>query len=113
MMHKRSTALERSMKYSLEGLNRFHGDNLTFNSDVDQDPLKLQIIFGQKLNSNRISKRPAESLIRLYVCAGWYEGWVVSHTLFLEIHVVAYLLYGDALSGDKMSCIKILKLLVV
>ena len=37
MLHKRSTALERSVKKILEGLNRFHGANLTFNSDVDQD----------------------------------------------------------------------------
>ena len=36
-IHKRSTALERSVKYSLEGLNRFNGANLTLNSDVDQD----------------------------------------------------------------------------
>ena len=36
-IHKRSTALERSVKYFLEGLNRFNGANLTLNSDVDQD----------------------------------------------------------------------------
>ena len=38
MIHRRSTALERSMQYILlEGLNRFHGTNLTLNSDVAQD----------------------------------------------------------------------------
>ena len=38
MIHKRSTALERSIKdILLEGLNRFHGANLTLNLDVDQD----------------------------------------------------------------------------
>ena len=36
-IHKRSTALERSVKYLLEGLNRFHGANLTLSLDVDQD----------------------------------------------------------------------------
>ena len=36
-IHKRSTALERSVKYLLKGLDRFHGANLTLNSDVDQD----------------------------------------------------------------------------
>ena len=38
MIHKRSTALERSLKnILLEGLNWFHGVNLTISSDVDQD----------------------------------------------------------------------------
>ena len=38
MMHKRSTALEQSVKnILLEGLNRVHGTNLTLSSDVDQD----------------------------------------------------------------------------
>ena len=38
MIHKRSTALEQSVKnILLEGLNRCHGANLTFSSDVDQD----------------------------------------------------------------------------
>ena len=32
MIHKRSSALERSV----EGLNWFHGANLTLSSDVDQ-----------------------------------------------------------------------------
>ena len=37
-IHKRSTALEHSVKILLlEGFNRFHGANLTLNSDVDQD----------------------------------------------------------------------------
>ena len=35
-IHKRSTALERSVKYFTGSLNRFHGANLTLNSDVDQ-----------------------------------------------------------------------------
>ena len=35
--HKRSTGLERSVKYFTGSLNRFHGANLTLNSDVDQD----------------------------------------------------------------------------
>ena len=38
MIHKRSTALERSLNIFLEGFNRFHGANLTLNLDVDQDP---------------------------------------------------------------------------
>ena len=38
MIHKRTTALERSVKILLlEGLNRLNGANLTLNSDVDQD----------------------------------------------------------------------------
>ena len=41
MIHKRSTVLERTFKVSknilLEGLNRFHGANLTLSSDMDQD----------------------------------------------------------------------------
>ena len=38
MIHKRTTALERSVKILLlEGLNRFNGADLTLNSDVDQD----------------------------------------------------------------------------
>ena len=37
-IHKRSTALEASVKILLlQGLNRFHGANLTLDSDVDQD----------------------------------------------------------------------------
>ena len=36
-VHKRRAASERSVKYLLEGLNRFNGANLTLNSDVDQD----------------------------------------------------------------------------
>ena len=36
--HKRSTALERSVKiFLLEGLNLFHGANSNLSSDVDQD----------------------------------------------------------------------------
>ena len=38
MIHKRSTALERSVKnILLEGLNQFHDTNRTISSDVDQD----------------------------------------------------------------------------
>ena len=38
IIHKSNTALERSVKnILLEGLNRFHGANLTLSSDVDQD----------------------------------------------------------------------------
>ena len=37
MIHKRSTALERSVNFLLEGLNRFNSANLTLYSDVDQD----------------------------------------------------------------------------
>ena len=38
MIHKRSTALERSVKnIQLEGLNRFHGANPILSLDVDQD----------------------------------------------------------------------------
>ena len=38
MIHKRSTALERSEKnILLEGLNQFHGANHALYSDVDQD----------------------------------------------------------------------------
>ena len=36
-IHKRSTALERSVRKLLKGLNKFHGTNLTLNYDVDQD----------------------------------------------------------------------------
>ena len=35
MIHRRSTALERSVQILLEGLNQFHGANLTLNSYVD------------------------------------------------------------------------------
>ena len=37
MILKRSTALERSVKKILEGLNWFHGGNLTLSLDVDQN----------------------------------------------------------------------------
>ena len=37
MIHKRSTTLEQSLNNLQEGLNLFHGANLTLNSDVDQD----------------------------------------------------------------------------
>ena len=38
MIHKRNTALERSVKnILLEGLNRFHNANLTLSLDVDRD----------------------------------------------------------------------------
>ena len=37
MIHKRSTALERSVRKLLEGLNMFDGTHLTLISDVDQD----------------------------------------------------------------------------
>ena len=38
MLHERSTVLEWSVIiFLLEGLHRFHGANLTLNSDVDQD----------------------------------------------------------------------------
>ena len=36
MIHKRSTALERSVNKILEGLNRFNGANLTLSSDMVQ-----------------------------------------------------------------------------
>ena len=36
-IHKRSTALERSVRQLLRGLNWFHGTNLTLNSDMDKD----------------------------------------------------------------------------
>ena len=36
-IHKRSTALERSVKYILEGLNMFDGIKLTICLDIDQD----------------------------------------------------------------------------
>ena len=37
------------------------------------------------LNSHRIFKRLANALIRLRVCAGWYEALLVAHTTSLEI----------------------------
>ena len=37
MTHKRSTALEWSVNILLEGFDQFHGANLFFSSDVDQD----------------------------------------------------------------------------
>ena len=37
MIHKRSRALEWSLKYLTGGLKRFHGANLTLSLDVDQD----------------------------------------------------------------------------
>ena len=36
-IHKESTALERSVRKLLEGLNMFHGTNLTLKSGVDQE----------------------------------------------------------------------------
>ena len=43
------------------------------------------MMFGQKLNTHRIFKRPAKALIRLRVCAGWSEPLLVAHTSLLEI----------------------------
>ena len=37
MIHKLSTALGRSVKTLLKGLNMFKGNNLALSSDVDQD----------------------------------------------------------------------------
>ena len=38
MIHKRSSASERSVKiFLVEGFNQFHSANLTLSSDVDQD----------------------------------------------------------------------------
>ena len=37
MIHKRSTALERSVRKLLQGLNMFDSTNLTLISDLDQD----------------------------------------------------------------------------
>ena len=37
MIHNRSTALERSVRKLLDGLNMFDGINLILISDVDQD----------------------------------------------------------------------------
>ena len=36
-IHKRSTDLEQSVRKLLESLNKLHGTNLTFDSNVDQD----------------------------------------------------------------------------
>ena len=38
------------------------------------------MMFGQYLNSHRMSKRLAKALIRLGVCAGWSEPLLVAHT---------------------------------
>ena len=40
-IHKRSIALERSVRKLLEGLNIYDGSNLTLISDVDQDRYSL------------------------------------------------------------------------
>ena len=41
MTLKRSTVLEPSVKYLTDGLNGFHGANLTLSSDVDQEMFGL------------------------------------------------------------------------
>ena len=46
---------------------------------------KLQMMFGQLLNSHSIFKRQAKALIRLRVCAGWSEALLVALTTLLEI----------------------------
>ena len=46
-MHKRSTALERSVTKPLEGLNKFDGISLAHISDVEQDKL----MFGSHASS--------------------------------------------------------------
>ena len=43
------------------------------------------MLFGQYLNSHRMVKRPAKTLIRLQVCTGWSEPLLVAHTTLLEI----------------------------
>ena len=42
-------------------------------------------MFGLWSKSHRIFKRAAKALIRLHVCAGWFEPLLVAHTTFLEI----------------------------
>ena len=47
------------------------------------------MLFGQKLNSLRIIKRQAMSLIRQRTCAGCLEDLRVAHNTLLESHVGA------------------------
>ena len=46
---------------------------------------KLQMMFGQSLNTHRLFKRLGKALISLRVSAGWSELLLVAHTTLLEI----------------------------
>ena len=60
-IHKRSNALERSVRKLLEGLNMFDGTNLTLISDVDQDIYfltHLSVSFFDQSLSNILDTSP-------------------------------------------------------
>ena len=55
---------------------------------------KLRMLFGQSVNTHRIFDRLARALIRLCVCAGWFEPLLVAHTTLLEIsYRISYVLW--------------------
>ena len=59
MIHKRNTALERSVKnILLEGLNQFHCANLPLNSDMGQDTFG-KVTKHNKHDSQEVSPFPA------------------------------------------------------
>ena len=54
-IHKRNTTLEWSVRTLPEGLNKFHGTNLTLNSDMDQDTYKFGFAWKiPNLSMNRL-----------------------------------------------------------
>ena len=62
-IHKRNTALERSVRKSMEGLNMFDGTNFTLISDVDQDKqIKIMwLFFVTQYNSSQPFQNPKSS----------------------------------------------------
>ena len=58
MIHKRSTALERSVKYFIGGLNQFHGANHALYSDVDQGTFG-KVAKHNKHDSQEVSSFPS------------------------------------------------------
>ena len=69
-----------------------------------QPPFKLRhskFCFGQNIYSQRIFKRLAKILIRLRVCAGWYEHLQVAHITLLEISC------RGSIISDTRKCVQV------
>ena len=65
------------------------------------------MMFGQWLKSHRILARQARALIRLRVCAGWFEPLLVAQSTLFEISCCGsyvYYLPHDINVPDKVTC---------
>ena len=53
-----------------------------------------KMMFSPYVNTHRMFKRLAMALIRLRVCAGWFEPFLVAHTTLLESRVAAQIAFA-------------------